>query len=211
MKTMQNHKQSGFTLIEMVGVLAVIAILAAILVPKIFAAIDESRYNNTVASCNGVKAAVMSYFAKVGSFPAELVAGTPNADFDQNLITDGYLENPFSPKIGASADVKVALAATVPAPRFAKLDGTSVAASGTVVYIDLGSIPVADAMELSRRIDGAGTATAAGADGIINTADDVPGTGLTEENPAVSDAKGRVVYGLPANGRANVLVYLAHK
>ncbi|MBK9137330.1 MAG: prepilin-type N-terminal cleavage/methylation domain-containing protein [Verrucomicrobia bacterium] len=209
MKTPQLKPQRhGFTLIEMVGVLAVIAILAAILVPKIFAAIDESRYNNTVASCNGVKAAVMSYFAKQGSFPAA------QTDFDQTLISQGYLENPFTPKIGAAtSDVVTADAAAMAAPKFNNLDGTggaNSAASGTVVYIDLGAIAIADAIELSRRIDGPGTATAAGADGTLGTADDIPGTGMTEENPAVADTKGRVVYTI-AGGKANTRVYLAHK
>jgi prepilin-type N-terminal cleavage/methylation domain-containing protein len=60
----QINNRSGFTLIEMVGVLAVIAILAALLVPKIFAAINDSRYSSAVSSINSVKAASMSYFAK---------------------------------------------------------------------------------------------------------------------------------------------------
>src|SRR5215470_16307586 len=39
-------RSRGFTLIEMIGVLAVIAILAALLVPKIFEAINNARVNN---------------------------------------------------------------------------------------------------------------------------------------------------------------------
>jgi prepilin-type N-terminal cleavage/methylation domain-containing protein len=186
MKTNKQNKQYrlGFTLIEMVGVLAVIAILAALLVPKIFAAIDESRYNNTVASINSVKAATMSYFGKQGSFPS----ATNN--FDQTLITDGYLETPFTPRIGASPDLLVALAASVPTPGFNKLDGTSKAADGTVVYISLGSIPAADAWELSKRIDG---------------------VDMSAADNASADDEGRVIYAEPASGKATVNVYMAHK
>lgn len=187
MKTNKQNKQYrlGFTLIEMVGVLAVIAILAALLVPKIFAAIDESRYNNTVSSINSVKAATMSYFGKEGSFPSAM------ADFDQKLISDGYLENPFTPKIGATPDVVVALAADVPAPKFNKLDGTSKTADGTVVYINLGSIPAADAWELSKRIDG---------------------VDMSAADNAGADDEGRVIYAAPGTtGKTTVLVYMANK
>jgi prepilin-type N-terminal cleavage/methylation domain-containing protein len=190
MKIKNNKRAMGFTLIEMVGVLAVIAILAALLVPKIFAAIDESRYNNTVASCNGVKAAVLGYFGKLGTWPD--VSGGAVANFDQTLITQGFLENPFVPKIGDSPDVIVDTAANVPAPKFAKLDGNAVAADGSCVYIDLGVIPVADAMEISRRIDG---------------------VDMTAADNATIDDEGRVIYPAPAaaGSPVHVYIYLAHK
>lgn len=180
MKTNIRKHHKGFTLIEMVGVLAVIAILAALLVPKIFAAIDESRYNNTVSSINGVKAATMSYFGKVGSF-------TNVTDFAQVLITAGYLENPFTPKIGVSPAVTVASSTT---PSFTKLDGVSATVSGSIVYINLGAIPAEDARELSRRIDG---------------------TDMSANDLTSADDEGRVIYAAPSGGNATTLVYLAHK
>src|SRR5687767_9385228 len=57
----------GFTLIEMIGVLAVIAILASMLIPKIFEAINSSRINNAVQSYNTIKTAVMDHYGKYGS------------------------------------------------------------------------------------------------------------------------------------------------
>src|ERR1051325_5566884 len=57
----------GFTLIEMIGVLAVIAILASMLIPKIFEAINSSRINNTVQGYNAIKTAVMDHYGKYGS------------------------------------------------------------------------------------------------------------------------------------------------
>ena len=41
--------RKGFTLIEMIGVLALIAILASLLLPKIYEAINGSRISNTTA------------------------------------------------------------------------------------------------------------------------------------------------------------------
>lgn len=68
-------KASGFTLIEMIGVLAVIAILAAVLIPKVFEAISNSRVNNTAMSCNTVKTAVADHYAKLER--SYLITGRP--------------------------------------------------------------------------------------------------------------------------------------
>lgn len=204
-----NHqkKPTGFTLIEMVGVLAVIAILAAILVPKIFSAIEESRYNNAVASINGVKAATMNYFAKQGGF-------TPTATFDNVLITNGDLERPFATRIGTAWACEVKTAATSgvgDGNRFSKLDGTAnVAASGNVVQCKIVGVPVADAYELSMRLDGANMSAVAslGADGVEG------GEGVNADIPAVGnlDDEGRVIYAAAdANGVTDVYIYIAHK
>ncbi len=43
-------RQQGFTLIEMIGVLAVIAILAALVLPKVFDVMGESKVSALVAA-----------------------------------------------------------------------------------------------------------------------------------------------------------------
>src|SRR6266542_6558980 len=65
-----SRRNQGFTLIEMIGVLAVIAILAAVLVPKVFEAINNSRVNNAAMSCQTVKTAIIDHYAKFGSLPS---------------------------------------------------------------------------------------------------------------------------------------------
>src|SRR6266498_5403892 len=83
MKTYRLKKKEAkaFTLIEMIGVLAVIAILAALLIPKIFEAINNARVNNALVSYNTVKTAVMDHYAKYGAIDrttngATIPAGT---------------------------------------------------------------------------------------------------------------------------------------
>ena len=51
------RRRSGFTLIEMIGVLAIIAVLAALLIPRIFNAVNESRVNGAALSYNSFKSA----------------------------------------------------------------------------------------------------------------------------------------------------------
>lgn len=189
-----NHrkKPTGFTLIEMVGVLAVIAILAAILVPKIFAAIEESRYNNAIASVNGVKAATMNYFAQKGAFTVDAGA----TKFDNRLISNGDLERPFATRIGSGWECNALAAAdagVADGNRFSKLDGTAnVKASGIVIQCKIAGVPGADAWELSKRIDG---------------------TAMSAANAAALDDLGRVIYDEPDadTGLTDVYVYIAHK
>ena len=63
----KKSKKGGFTLIEMIGVLAVIGILAALLVPKIFNAINNARVNSTAVSIATIKTATADHYAKFGS------------------------------------------------------------------------------------------------------------------------------------------------
>ena len=55
----------AFTLIEMIGVLAVIAILASLLIPKIFESINNSRLGQAQLSYQTVKTAVRSVINRV--------------------------------------------------------------------------------------------------------------------------------------------------
>ena len=196
MKTTQLHNhRAGFTLIEMVGVLAVIAILAALLVPKIFAAINESRLNNTIGSINTCKTAAIQYFTKNGAFPS---SNTEN--FDATLLSEGFLDKEFEVKLSTKADCEVKVATATGAGEGGSdgngrynLDGLSdpeVPANASVVQVKIDNVKPEDARELSLRIDGADMSAA---------------------DTTTADKKGRVAYGTPSAGSTTVYVYLAHK
>jgi len=95
MKKLMNLKQDkkGFTLIEIVIVLVIIAILAAMLIPSMMGWIDDSRQKSFLSEANSVKTAV----------EAEIVvayaAGDPY-DTAANLEVDPHWNN-IKDKLGA--------------------------------------------------------------------------------------------------------------
>src|SRR5438552_1352101 len=103
----QKSNKRAFTLIEMIGVLAVIAILAAVLIPKVFEAINNSRINNSSMTCGTVKTAIADHYAKFGGLPVDgssgqgvTIATFPNDTYDQILLKEQFLDKLFSVKIG---------------------------------------------------------------------------------------------------------------
>lgn len=64
--------QKGFTLIEMIGVMAVIAILAAVATPKIFEAIDDAKVSSYIQEVNTLKQAVAKYYKDTGQWPRHI-------------------------------------------------------------------------------------------------------------------------------------------
>src|SRR5579862_2592171 len=106
------NSRSAFTLIEMIGVLAVIAILASMLIPRVFEAINSARVNATVVNCDTIKTAAADHYGKYGQF--NMLFGTNNilsggatsvVGYDtQVLLPEGLLDKPFFAKI-AGADV----------------------------------------------------------------------------------------------------------
>lgn len=179
----QNRSRAGFTMVEMVGVLAVIGILAAMLTPKILSSINDSRLNNTVVSLNSVKSAVAAYFSKTGVF-------TNASNFDLTLVSLEYLERPFACKIGSGSLVQVVNGPGNGTAGYT-FDGvtTNTLGASSVVECLISNVYIADALDLSTRIDG---------------------TSLSATNNTTADGRGRVTYGF-TSGSGTVYVYLAHR
>src|SRR6266705_3284177 len=130
MKTTISQRKStqAFTLIEMIGVLAVIAILASMLIPKILEAINSARINNTVQSYNAIKTAVMDHYGKYGAInfvgvpaPGHAAAGAELTAYDRNtLLVEGLIDKAFVARVGtnwviqATPVAAATTAATVP-------------------------------------------------------------------------------------------------
>jgi len=65
-------QQTGFTLMEMIGVMAVIAILAAVATPKIFDAIEDGKVSAYVGEVNQLKLAAARYYKDTGQWPRHI-------------------------------------------------------------------------------------------------------------------------------------------
>lgn len=70
MKT--NKKNSGFTLIELVVVIAIIGVLASVVAPKIRVALMKSKDAKVVANLSALRTAANVYYAEQGKLPALL-------------------------------------------------------------------------------------------------------------------------------------------
>jgi len=200
----QNKKREAFTLIEMIGVLAVIAILAAMLIPRVFEAINNARVNNCAVTAETLKAAAADHYGKYGKF--DQIFGTNALQFNGGglatnydtrvLIAEGLLDKPFSVKIGGgdpSTNCVLQLCQTGKdnGGNGYSLDGVnnSKASAQFVLEAVIFGVSAADAKDLNDRIDGTSLGGALGA----------------------PDTKGRVEYALPANNTTTVYVYLTHR
>lgn len=65
----KRNKQAGFTLVEVIVIVAILAILAGILVPMIFSQIDEARITRAEADCKSISSALLVSRKDLGFWP----------------------------------------------------------------------------------------------------------------------------------------------
>jgi prepilin-type N-terminal cleavage/methylation domain-containing protein len=220
-KRVSSKAKAAFTLVEMIGVLAIISILASLLIPRVFQAIGDSKISNAASSCNGIKAAVNEYYGKYG-----LIAGTGGAslsltnsgdiseDWDLNvLVAEGIAEKPFSVRIGNGV-----LGSAASGSRLRVIN-----ISGNNTSVD----PLASLANGAYNLDGSTNATtvndvtgnllveaviqAVDAQDAKDFNDRIDGSVLGATNLVSVDNRGRVKYSAPVGGKTDVRVYMAHR
>lgn len=211
----QKRHQQGFTLVEIIGVVALIAVLAAVLAPRVTSVIGRGKVNSTAQGIAGLKTATMDYIAANSSLPQRDGTGSTNAAvatgrFDADLVAGGFTEKLFSCAIGSQTFDSSALTARVHVRSMTALvsktvDKISAEYGGncfdldrdpttadfkpvqTVVSAVIPGVALADAVALNKLLDG-----------------EVNGD-------SAADAVGRCIY--PAaddEGKTTVYVYVAH-
>jgi len=215
------RRKSGFSLVEMIGVLAIIAILAVVIVPKVFSTIASSRITNAVGSITSMKSAVADFASKYGTVP---VSGTTTARLDDLLVTAGALESRFVVKIGTqpvNPPIAGGVWARNAAGTWAATGGSTQATQTRIVSQTSNTTAPATATGRNFQLDGTNDLPAGSI--VISaivmqlTANEarelsvrIDGDVGSETTTATADARGKVVYAAGA-GTKNVYVYLAHQ
>ena len=70
-------RPQGFTLIEMIGVLAVIAILSALVLPKVFETMAEAKLISFISAVKTWEKAILAYYSDIGSILPLDAGGIP--------------------------------------------------------------------------------------------------------------------------------------
>ena len=74
---MKTSQKSAFTLIEMIGVLAIIGILAAVVAPRVIESIRDAKVTSAISSVNAAKSATLNYYQRYDRIPLD---GTVSPD-----------------------------------------------------------------------------------------------------------------------------------
>ena len=218
MKLCNQHRHSdarrhGFTLIEIIAVVALIAVFAAVLVPRVAGVIGRGKVSGTAEAIAGLKTATMDYISQNSSLPVRTGTGENNSSvadgrFDADLVTGGFTEKLLTCGIGSQVFDSSSLMGRVHVrskTAAAKLSTPNVKTGGDyfdldrdanttdfttgqiIVSVFIPKVALTDAMALNKLIDN----------------DDNAG--------AKEDLVGRCLYGeLDDDNRVNVYVYVAH-
>ena len=85
--------KKGFTLVELVVVIAILGVLAGIVIPRFINTTQEARGSKIIADMNACESAINIYYTKTGNFPenidtlvASYLAGWPKPPLGSALV-----------------------------------------------------------------------------------------------------------------------------
>jgi general secretion pathway protein G len=137
MLTSRSHtRRSGFTLIELIVVVLILGILAAVALPKFVGQADTARVNGSLQSLSVLRTAIDTYRVTTGSYPPAATLATALAP---------YLRSPQFPAPAVGANQNNNVAATTDSPPTVQAGG-----AGWVYNATTGEIAINDASYISQ-------------------------------------------------------------
>lgn len=91
MKTRKNNRKSGFSLLELLAVVTILGIIAAIIVPRVTVSSDNAKTKVRDHQKATINAAVERYYVNEGSWPTLTALSA-----DVNYFPDGIPTNPVT-------------------------------------------------------------------------------------------------------------------
>ena len=93
------QQQKGFTIIELIVVIAIIAVLAAIVITNVNGYMAKARDSRRAADIRNIQVALAMYYASNGNYPASGGATSPNGSWsnsnDSSWTTLATALNPY--------------------------------------------------------------------------------------------------------------------
>lgn len=182
--------QRGFTLMEMIGVIAVIAILASMATPMIFEAIRSARVAAFVEDVAVMRTSIARYYEDTGGFPTHIPtdAGDGRRLLLANSVTSPvggwngpYIEKEFDNPFRENGYRSIF--ATTSAPYQFDLDGDGNVDTSGVAVLRVDNVTETDARRISDILDGDGDVTSG--DSSWNRAGRVKRYGVNGENNSI--------------------------
>lgn len=103
--TLQMRTKSGFSLIEIMIAIAIIAVMAAVVGPRLFTFLSKGKERATESNIQALGSAVNSYYSHVGKYPTSLedLVQKPD-DLSERKWGGPYISSDELPKDGWGDD-----------------------------------------------------------------------------------------------------------
>lgn len=98
MRLLRHSSERGFTLVEMIVVIAIIGVLATLVVVKYSGQTDQAKVATAKAQLAQIESAVISFQAHNGRLPASLIELVEKPSNAANWQEGGYLKGKAVPK-----------------------------------------------------------------------------------------------------------------
>jgi prepilin-type N-terminal cleavage/methylation domain-containing protein len=139
MKIRRPRPQDGFTLVELLIVVVILGVLAAIAIPQFSASTDDSKAAALDATLSNLRTAIELYYQQHGSYPSAVAAGGSFGAIDTEAAFVSQLVK-FTSAAGAVSNTKDATYKYGPYLKKSTIPADPIKNVATVEVINLGSL-----------------------------------------------------------------------